>query len=297
MEELIATTPPVETTPEVAPEPSPSEATPDEASLEQDDGLENAEPEFDEVDYNGNKYKVPKDLAPVLQKADSLQADYTRKTQEVAEMRRFAEAQIQQVQREQQINSEITQEISQLASVESQLQQYQNADWQGWMAQNPAAAQAGMAEMKALEIKYGQLRGTVENRKSEIAAIHEQRSATMISQAIETLSKPDPDKGWAGKFDVATKDSLTKFGRDLGYTDAELAGTTHPLMIKTLNLARIGYESLKKQRASVAPVKVEAKPVPQVGAGVSRSSVNPDKLSNAEWVKWRDQQAKKAGYR
>lgn len=293
MDELLATTPPVETTPEVAPEPSPNEATPDETNLEQDDGLENAEPEFDEVDYNGNKYKVPKDLAPVLQKADSLQADYTRKTQEVAEMRRFAETQIQHVQREQQINSEISQEIGQLASVESQLAQYQNADWQGWMAQNPAAAQAGMAEMRDLENKQAKLRGTVEIRKAEVAAIHEQRSATMISQAIEQLSKPDPDKGWAGKFDVTTKDSLTKFGRDLGYTDAELAGTTHPLMIKTLNLARIGYEALKKQRASVTPPKIVANPVPQVGAGKSRSSVDPDKLNGPAWLKWREEDLKK----
>ena len=161
------------------------------------------------------------------------------------------------------------------------------------MAQNPAAAQAGMAEMKALEIKYGQLRGTVDSRKAEVAAIHEQRSATMISQAIEQLSKPDPDKGWAGKFDVTTKDSLTKFGRDLGYTDAELAGTTHPLMIKTLNLARIGYEALKKQRASVTPPKIVANPVPQVGAGKSRSSVDPDKLNGPAWLKWREEDLKK----
>ena len=81
----------------------------------------------------------------------------------------------------------------------------------------------------------------------------------------------------------------------MGYTDEELAGTSHPLMIKTLNLARIGYESLKKQRTAAAPVKTEAKPVPQIGAGKTRSTVDPDKLPMEQWVKYERERMKKAG--
>lgn len=293
MEELIATTPETEVK-DVAQEASTEQASQNESNP-LDDAEVSDEPEFDEVEYGGNKYRVPKELAPIISKAENLEAGVTRRFQEAAEIKKAADAQLQQFHREQQINSELTQEVSQLTAIESRLTQYQRVNWQQWQATDPQAAQAGMAEMMQLQNSYGQLRGHVEGRKAEIAAIHEHRNATVISDAIEQLSKPDPEKGWAGKFDVSVKENLTKFGRELGYTDEELAGTNHPLMIKTLNLARIGYETLKKQRTAVAPQKAEANPVPQVGAGKSRSSVDPDKLSTEQWLKHRNEQVRKTG--
>jgi hypothetical protein len=78
---------------------------------------------------------------------------------------------------------------------------------------------------------------------------------------------------------------------ELGYSNEELANTTHPLMIQTLNLARIGYETLRKQSAQLKTPTPVAKPVPQVTPGKTRTGpVNPDKLSTDEWVKWRETQ-------
>jgi hypothetical protein len=244
-----------------------------------------AESDLEELDYNGNKYKVPKELAPLIAKADSMQADYTRKTQEAAEMRRAAEARFAEVQHEAEINHEMIDEISQLNTVASRLSQYQAVNWQQWQAQDPQAAQAGMAEMMQLQNAHNALRGNVEGRRMEIAANRERQSASEISQAIEVLNKPDPDKGWAGKFDQATQSTLTKFGRELGYTEEELSGTNHPLMIKTLNLARIGYEALKKQRG-FAPTKTVANPVPTLGASRSSPAVDPEKMTQKQYNKW-----------
>lgn len=260
-----------------------------------DSEQDNAEPLDEEIEYGGNKYKVPKELAPIIAKAESLQADYTKKTMDLAEERRSVAAEYERVRNEAQMNHEIIQDLSQLRAVETELSQYQNVNWQQWQAADEKAAAAGMARMMQLQNSYGQLRGQVEARKSEITANVAQRTATQISQAIEALGKPDPDKGWDGKFDDAKRGTLTKFGKDLGYTDEELAGTSHPLMIKTLNLARIGYESLKKQRTAAAPQKTEAKPVPQIGAGKTRSTVDPDKLPMEQWVKYERERMKKAG--
>ena len=49
-------------------------------------------PELEEVEHEGKKYQIPKPLKGAL----LMQADYTRKTQEVAEQRRAVEEQQRQ---------------------------------------------------------------------------------------------------------------------------------------------------------------------------------------------------------
>ncbi len=290
MDELIETTPTTQPVAEVLPKPENEPSTEADSNLEtQDDAQAEPVDDFEEVDFNGNKYKIPKELAPIIAKAENLEAGVTKRFQEAAELRKSAEAQLQTFQKEQQINSELVREISQLTAVEQRLTQFQNVNWQQWQQTDPQAANAAMAEMMQLQTAQRQLHGHVEGRRAEIGAIHEQRAATVTSQAIEALSKPDPDKGWAGKFDVATRDTLTKFGKEMGYTDQELAGTNHPLMIKTLNLARIGYEALKKQRASTVQAKPTAEPVPQVASGSrSRPSVDPERMTQKQYNAWRE---------
>jgi hypothetical protein len=56
--------------------------------------VETSDDDSEEVDYEGEKYKLPKKLKDALLR----QQDYTQKTQQVAEQRRAIEAQAQQVQ-------------------------------------------------------------------------------------------------------------------------------------------------------------------------------------------------------
>ena len=234
-----------------------------------EDGAEDETAE--EVAFKGKTYKVDKEIAELLKKADSLDGDYTRKSQAVAELRKAAELELQQAQRETSFSQEIVQDVGQLRVIESRLTQFQNVNWQQWYAQDPNAANAAQMEYTQLRDAHGQLNGRVEAKKAEIAANHEQRNATALSQAIDMLNKPDVENGWDGKFDSAKQESLTKFGLKMGFTGEELKNTTHPLMIKTLNLARIGAETLAKQRSANAPAKPEAVPVTTIGARKSSS--------------------------
>ena len=287
----------------VTPKPEAQEAVPQAEENVIDETLDN--PETDNVDgeiddtteeaaYKGKTYKVDKEIAALLKKADSLEGDYTRKTMAVAEMRKAAEDELQQAQHEAAISQEITQEIGQLRSIESRLSQYQNVNWQAWYADNPQAAGAAQAEYTQLRDAYTNLSGRVETQKSEITANREQRSANVISQAIEMLNKPDPDNGWDGKFDVPKREALTNFGMKLGFTKEELSNTTHPLMIKTLNLARIGMETMAKQKAAAksSVAKPEAVPVTQIGTRKGATPIQGihDSLSSAEWLKRRNAQ-------
>lgn len=254
-----------------------------------------------EVEYSGNKYKVPKELAPIISNAEEIikgfKADHTKKTMGLAEDRKAVEAEREAVRQEAQLHHEIINELSQLKSVEAELSQYQNVNWQQWQAADANAAAAGMARMMQLQNAHRQVYGQVEARKAEVATTRDRQADTMRSQALEALSKPDPEKGWDGIFDDAKRDKLTKFGREIGYTDEELAGTSHHLMIKTLHLAKIGYDSLKKSKAAAtAPPRPVANPVPVLATGKSRPpNVLSDSMSTAQWIRVRNAQAAKEG--
>lgn len=290
------TTNPVAEAPEAeAPEvENPAEETPltaEDAENADADG-EGTEPEeFVELEKDGKVYKVPKAVEDLLM----FQQDYTKKTQTVAEQRREIEAKRQAIEAEEATRRELFKEEAQLFAVQQRLNQYQNVNWQALAAQDVQKYAAAQAEYTQLKDYHDRLSGHVEGRKAELMQSVELERASELTRAVEALSKPRPDVGWDGKFDADKRASLTKFGMDLGFSNEELANTTHPLMIQTLNLARIGYETLRKQSASLKkPPAPEAKPVTQVATGKTRTGpVNPDRLSPEEWVKWRETQLAK----
>lgn len=279
--------------PEVGDNTSDETLVADEADENAEDGDEAPEEE-EELDIDGNPLKVPKTLAEKLKARMMMQADYTQKTQSLAEQRREYEAQRQAFEAEAQTRQELFKEEAQLFAVQQRLNQYQNVNWQALAQQDVQKYAAAQAEYTQLRDYADRLSGHVEGRKAELAKAAEQETAIALSKAVEALNKPNPALGWDGKFDADKRASLTKFGMELGYSNEELANTTHPLMIQTLNLARIGYETLRKQNASLKTPTPVAKPVPQVATGKTRTGpLNPDKLSPEEWVKWRETQMAK----
>ena len=118
--------------------------------------------------------------------------------------------------------------------------------------------------------------------------------AIALEKAVQNLNTPDPKFGWDGKFTADRRQELTKFGLDLGFTNEELANTSHPLMIKGLWLMKIAADKLREQNATLKQARPEVKPVPTVTTGKTRTGPsNPDKLTPDQWVKWRESQLAK----
>lgn len=274
--------------PEVDTEASEDELSAD-ASYENDDEGDEAPEEEEELDIDGNPLKVPKTLAEKLKARMMMQADYTQKTQTLAEQRKEFEAQRQAAQWEAQTNEALAEETAQLYNVRQRLEQFQNVNWAALAQQDLQQHAVMQAEYTQLRDYHDKLNGHVEGRRNELSQQREQATAITLERAVQHLNTPKPDIGWDGKFDADKRTSLTKFGMDLGFTNEELSNTSHPLMIQTLNLARIGYETLRKQNATLKQAKPEAKPVPTVATGKTRTAPsNPDKLSADEWLKWRE---------
>jgi hypothetical protein len=280
---LIAEAPEAE-----APEVDENEALADESADEADldgEGLE----EDEELDIDGDPIRVPKTLAEKLKARMMMQADYTQKTQALAEQRKALEVERQATQWEAETKQQLFQEEAQLLTVRQRLEQFQGVNWAALAQQDMQQHAVMQAEYTQLKDFHDRLSGHVEGRRSELNSKVEHERAISLERAVQHLNSPKPDIGWDGKFDADKRANLTKFGMELGFTNEELSNTSHPLMIQTLNLARIGYETLRKQNATLKQAAPQAKPVPTVATGKTRTGPsNPDKLSADEWLKWRE---------
>jgi len=139
------TTPTIDITPTTVP------AVADNNNAEvEDDGLEldpadlpdGALPEDGEeveIEYEGKKHKVSKELKDAFLR----QADYTRKTQDVAEKRREVEAAYQAAQQIRQMNEQDLVDVGQIINLDKQIQQYKaltREQWQQIEQADPAKA-------------------------------------------------------------------------------------------------------------------------------------------------------------
>jgi len=241
---------------------------------DQEDELEEeGQIEVEEVEIDGKKYSVPKELAPKIM----MQADYTRKTQEVAEIRKETEAERAAWQKTAQVRDQLFREKADLHQAEKRLSAFRNTNWQQWQVQDPNGSQAALAEYTQLRDHHQGLSGHIQGRKAELASQFEQATATRLNKSVEALSKPDLKMGWDGKFDTPRREQLSSFGKEIGFTDEELSNTDHPLMIKTLQLAKIGYETLKKQNTTRP--RTPAEPAAKVPTSRASSPINANTAS------------------
>ena len=258
---------------ETTPVEAVTEAQATDEIQEGDETEEEGQIEVEEVEIDGKKYSVPKELAPKIM----MQADYTRKTQEVAELRKETEAEKASWQKQSQVRDQLFQEKADLHQIDKRLGAYRNTNWQLWHSQDPNGAQAAQMDYVQLRDAREGLYGHIQGREAELASQFEQSTVARLNKAVEALNKPDPKMGWDGKFDTVKREQLSSFGKEIGFTDEELAGTDHPLMIKTLQLAKIGLDALKMQRA--IPARTPAEPAARVPTSRANSPINAQTAS------------------
>jgi hypothetical protein len=240
----------------------------DEALPEEDDS--------EELEHDGQKYKLPKALKPLLM----MQADYTQKTQALAEQRKALEVEASQQQAR--INQNL-QEVAQIVNIDQQLQQLQNVNWQQLSDNDPLQAQQLWFKFQQLKDARGQIVSTISQREQQLKEQAQQAQAQALQQGNEQLAKDIP--GWGAE---KAKQILDFAQAELGYSMHELQNITDPRIVKTLHAAMIGQQVLKKQ----AKPKVDAKPVKTVGKG-SPATKDPSRMSTEEWMRSRSEQIRK----
>lgn len=251
------------------------------------EGDEQPELELADVEYEGKAYKLPPELKDALLRA----ADYTRKTQEVAEQRKTVEAKMAEAQAAYQTSQEVIEARAVAHHIDSQLKQYENVNWNALENEDPMEAMRHWRQFQQLQQQRGQVAQYLDKTQNELS---EKAAQETDKRLRETRAFAEKElKGWSPELD----NKITEFAiKDLGFTVDSLRGAYSPQVYKTLYLAHLGHIALQKQTAAPKPSAPAAQPLTKV---TTRANPPPsgldDRLSMDEWTKRRNAQLAKKG--
>jgi hypothetical protein len=260
------------------------------------------EDDTEEVDWDGTKYRIPKALKPGL----LMQADYTRKTQELAEQRRSVEQHVQALNQRAELEQATLEHRVNLRTVEQQLQQFSGTDWSNYSAQYGAdATAAAMASWQQYRDAKAELEGAIAKTETEARQISERSSANAIAQADQALSREI--EGWSPQL---VQDLAGYAAETFGITPQELRdsvvnpdGTPDTRTFKVLarlhkaetELAKLKASQTKAQNAEKVAAVTPAKAVGQRAGGYKPGL--HDSLPIDEWMRIRNAERARAAKR
>jgi hypothetical protein len=263
---------PLEAEAEATEEVESEEATDDNP----DDQAEEEEQSQDEVPailklkVNGEDVEKPLDEVVALAQQG---LDYTQKTQQVAEQRKELEAyaesikaQEQAFQEQMQLNNVLIEDVAKITSLDQQLNQYANVNWNQLSDNDFVEAQKLFFTYNQLQQERSQLVSQFEVKKQQVVQKQTQLMAEKIAKGKEILAKEIPN--WSPE----TNQALLSTGKDYGFSDVELNAIVDPRHVKVLHDA---MQWRKLQQNSVVKKKVSnAKPVVKPGSKDTKAEAN-----------------------
>ena len=239
---------------EAAEEPIEEEAQAEgqeEENEPQEAAEEPSEPEFVEIEIDGQLYEVPKNLEGHLMR----DKDYTQKTQEVAATRKTVEAIQAQVKAEQekyQFLESVQEELQQgenLKAQIAQIQQYKRDNIDALDAKDMFKLDAHREELQTQLDAIGQ---SLQTKQGEFQQAQEQSLKELLDKSTEVLRSKIPN--WGEESQKQVRD----FGLSAGFTEAELNQVYDPRYVEILYKA--SQYDLLQQGKGAAIKKVQAAP-------------------------------------
>ncbi|KPF66114.1 hypothetical protein IP84_17015 [beta proteobacterium AAP99] len=227
---------------EEASSPAPEEADADDEDVateeEAEQEPEEQEPSLEDVEYEGKSYKLP----PELKNALLRQADYTRKTQEVAQERSILQGQRQ----------EVAQYAQQLAQTQAVLAQFASS-----FIGEPPPLELAQADIQAYTLQkamyeqrvqqFQALQGQGQQLTQQQQAMHMQAMQEFQQRELQTLVEKMPE--------LATNEGYQKFatkavevGSKYGFAPQEIASITdHRMILALRDLGNLQAETAKRK--------------------------------------------------
>jgi len=218
-----------------------SEAAPAEEAESKDD-------QAAEIEYDGEKFSVPAKLKDAFLR----QADYTRKTQEVAQAKAAVEQERQVAQRLTQEAQQFVGQYAAIQQIDQQLAQLQKVDWQQLATADPLQnLQLRQSWTELVHMRQNALQQLEQARQS--AQVQQfQAVQQAVQQGHEVLAKSIPN--WGPDMQKA----LLATAQTIGYRPDELATLADPRAVKLLHKAYL-YDQLQQQK-TVAEKQVKQAP-------------------------------------
>ncbi len=224
-----------------------------------DDEPELTVEELDEIEFAGKKHRIPKELKPAF----LMQADYTQKTQAVAEMRKALEAQAAQHAT---VSRERVQALGKIMHADEVIAQLQQTDWDAEYQKDPLGAPQKYMQLQQWKDHRAEIAHQVAQADAHRTHEAQQQSAKRLEEAQAVLARDIPN--WD-----AEKSKVAEHAISLGFTPEQLNGIDDPRIVKVLHQAMIGARLMKTAAAPQSKPKtvVPDAPLAQVSARTSNS--------------------------
>ena len=226
-----------------------ADAVDDETDAEQseldEDTEEEEQPQVFSVKVDGKEVEVTLDE---LQKGYSRTQDYTRKTQQIAEVRKQTEGELQAVRAEREQYAQL------LSALEAQVQQVAqpNIDWDRLYQEDPIEWVRQREVMRDNQDKAA----AIQSEKQRLNQLSQQEQAQFMQQKLqheqEALLAAIPDWKDAKKAQ-AEKALLVEFGQKIGFTPDELKSVVDHRAVLMLRKAAL-YDQMMSKRGNIKPV-------------------------------------------
>lgn len=239
--------------------PKGEESESEEIEASQDDEVTDDNPdeqdEQDEASQKPQTVKVKVDGEEMEVTLDELKSgysrtkDYTKKTQEIAQIRKQAESEIQAVIQERQQYQQLLGQLAQQVAAEGQAE----PDWE-FLAQNdPIEYSRQWTDWQRKQQKAQ----VIQAEQRRVAALNQQAMMQQMQQTLEAnkgkLLEAIPE--WKDPAKAkAEKSMIREQGKKLGFTDQELEQAYDHRAILALRKAAL-YDQMMSKRQEIKPVK------------------------------------------
>jgi hypothetical protein len=239
-----------------------------EQSEEDENSEEEEQPQVFTVKVDGKEVEVSLEE---LQKGYSRTQDYTRKTQQIAEVRKHAEAELQAVRAEREQYAHL------LGALEAQVQQatQPNIDWERLYQEDPIEWVRQREVMRENQEKNAAIQSE-KQRLSQLSQQEQMQQHQMVLQhEQEALVAAIPE--WKdSKKAAAEKAMLVQFGQKAGFSPDELKNVLDHRAVVLLRKAAL-YDQMVSKRGQIKPVTNNG-PRPAKPGAAGRVSNNTEAL-------------------
>ncbi|MGA0604955.1 hypothetical protein ACO2Q0_03060 [Phenylobacterium sp. VNQ135] len=207
------------------------------------------------------------------------QADYTRKTQELAEQRRALEAERQALARGG--GAATSEDEQRLTVLDYYLAEFQDVDWQAYEARDPQGARRLWGKFEDLAQTRERLAEAVSHGRSRAELERARAAAERMAETGRTLSQEI--EGWSPE----TAAKLVEYAQAFGVTLEELSEAADARLWKLLHKAWRADQASQQDAATRAQAIRPA--VRVTGAAAGGGGVR-DELGTKEWMARRNEQ-------
>lgn len=238
-------------TQEVAPETEAETAEVDPQEAEA--GATPPQPEEVEVEIEGETYLIPKKISDKFIQ----HADYTRKTQDIAELRRALTSATEAQAIERAFTQSVSEEQKQLTLLDAQIAQFKQLDWS--KVEDTSQLLHLRTQLDQLKDSRADVDQSIKAKRSEFEGKIKEASNEAINAGKKYIEQNI--KG----FNESMKQGLFAYGLNEGYSRDELDRIVDPRIVVTLWKAH-QWDSLKASQPNVTNRAAKASPVIKPGA-------------------------------